>query len=64
MAVYIKSLRPERMKVKLHVIETLPPAEALLPLHYQVTDGRMERWVYSPPGCAKQVETDFTVPVS
>ena len=63
-AVYIKSLRPERMKVKLHVIEMLPPAETLLPLQYQVTDGRIEHWVYSPPGCAKQVETDFTVPVS
>jgi len=63
-AVYIKSLRPERMKVKLHVIEALPPAEGPMPLHYQITDGRIERWVYSPPGCAKQVETDFTVPVS
>ena len=50
------------MKIKLHVIEALPPAETPIPLRYQITDGRIERWVYSPPGCCKQVETDFTVP--
>ena len=63
-SVYIKSLRPDRMKVKLHVIETLPPPETPAPLRYQITDGRIEHWIYSPPGCAKQVETDFKVPVS
>ena len=61
-AVYIKNLRPERMKVKLHVIETLPSPDQPAPLRYQITDGQIDRWVYSPPGCSKQVETDFTAP--
>ena len=59
-SVFIKSLRPERMKVKLHIIDSLPPLERPLPLQYWVTDGRLSRWLYSPPGCTKRVETDFT----
>ncbi|MCI9331077.1 MAG: S1 RNA-binding domain-containing protein [Oscillibacter sp.] len=59
-SVYIKSIRPERMKIKLQVIEKLPPAPPE-PLHYQITDGKLEHWVYSPPDYEKTpVETDFT----
>ena len=61
-SVYIKNIRPERMKIKLQVIETLPPAPPE-PLHYQVTDGTLDRWVYSPPNYEKAaVETVFTAP--
>jgi len=60
-SVYIKSIRPERMKIKLHVIERLPPAETPEPLRYQITDGVLDRWVYSPPGYEREpVETVFT----
>lgn len=48
-SVLIKSIRPERMKVKLQVIEKLPAPAAPLPLHYHITDGTLEHWVYSPP---------------
>ena len=61
-SVYIKSIRPERMKIKLQVIEKLPSAPTE-PLRYQVTDGKLERWVYSPPNYEKApVETVFTAP--
>lgn len=57
--VYIKSIRPERMKVKLQVIQKLPTAERM-PLHYQITDGPIDRWVYSPSNYEKSpVETIF-----
>ena len=60
-SVYIKTIRPDRMKVKLQIIETLPPEEGPRPLRYQITDGRLSRWVYSPPGYEKAaVETVFT----
>ena len=60
-SVYIKSIRPERMKVKLQIIEKLPPLDHPDPVHYQITDGVLTHWVYSPPGCEKSViETDFT----
>lgn len=62
-SVYIKSIRPERMKIKLQVIEKLSPPEEPEPLRYQITDGQLERWAYSPPGYEKQpVETVFTAP--
>lgn len=60
-SVYIKSIRPERMKIKLQVIEKLPPLAELEPLRYQITDGVLDRWVYSPAGYEKPaVETVFT----
>lgn len=61
-SVFIRSIRPERMKVKLQVIERLPPLAEPTPAAYQITDGTLERWVYSPPGCEKTVETVFTDP--
>ena len=60
-SVYIKSIRPERMKIKLQVIEKLPPLAEPEPLRYQITDGVLDRWVYSPAGYEKPaVETVFT----
>lgn len=62
-SVYIKSIRPERMKIKLQVIESLPPVPEPEPLRYQITDGRLERWIYSPPNYEKEpVETVFQEP--
>lgn len=62
-SVFIKSIRPERMKIKLQVIETLPPPAAPEPVRYQITDGVLDRWVYSPSNYEKDpVETVFTPP--
>lgn len=59
--VFIKSIRPERMKIKLQVIEKLTTPVAPEPLRYQITDGRLEHWVYSPSEYeAPPVETVFT----
>ena len=60
-SVFIKTIRPERMKVKLQVIERLPPLETPPEFEYQITDGLLEHWVYSPPGCERDtIETFFT----
>lgn len=61
-SVYLKSIRPERMKVKLQIIEKLPPLpQSLPPMRYQITDGCLTRWIYSPPNYEKApVETVFT----
>ena len=61
-SVFIRSIRPQRMKIKLQVLEKLPPAEGPTPLTYQITDGQLAQWVYSPPGCERTVETVFTAP--
>ncbi len=61
-SVYIKSILPERMKIKLVLIdawqEPLPRQE----LRYFVDTAqvrRIDKWRYSPEGCRKLVETDF-----
>ena len=51
-SVYIKSVQPERMKIKLLVIDRLPPAPPS-PLRYTVTQGRLDKWRYAPPGCVR-----------
>lgn len=60
-SVYIKSLIPERMKVKLVIIDSFdaPAAPAPEPLRYYLTGGNIQRWDYSPAGCKKQVYTTF-----
>ncbi len=60
-SVTIRSIRPERMKIKLQVIEKLPEQAALPTLSYRITDGVLERWVYSPAGYeSAPIATDFT----
>ncbi len=62
-AVFIKSIIPERMKVKLVLIdahrgESIPTPK----LHYFIRGDEVEhidRWVYSPAGAKKRVETVF-----
>ena len=60
-SVTIRSIRPERMKIKLQVIEVLPPAEPPETLPYWITDGVLDRWIYSPANCERPpVVTEFT----
>ena len=60
-SVTVRSIRPERMKIKLQVIEVLPPTEPPETLPYWITDGVLDRWVYSPANCERSpVVTEFT----
>ena len=52
-SVYIKSILPDRMKIKLLIIDSLPNEEAPQPPHYFITEGKLDRWHYAPPGCQK-----------
>ena len=58
-AVFIKNIIPERMKIKLSVISTDPKPAPPTPLKYYITSGCLRRWVYSPSGCGKVIETVF-----
>ena len=60
-SVYIKSIIPARMKIKLIIIDTFPDQPAVKPPHYFLTEGHIDRFVYSPAGCDKYIETDFSV---
>lgn len=45
-SVYIKSILPQRHKIKLRVLERLPPEETPPPLPYFRRDGILENWDY------------------
>lgn len=45
-SVYIKAIMPQRQKVKLIVIKTLPQDTSLPPLKYYITQGNIEDWSY------------------
>ena len=59
-AVYIKNIIPERMKIKLVIIDIGKKEESLPVFDYYLTDKEhIDRWVYSPEESARIVETVF-----
>ncbi|MEG1857702.1 MAG: S1 RNA-binding domain-containing protein, partial [Pseudoflavonifractor sp.] len=52
-SVYIKAVVPERMKIKLLVIDRLPREKAPLPFRYFITEGTLTSWHYAPDCCGK-----------
>lgn len=72
-AVYIKSIIPERMKIKLVLIDTYkrdkredslkqPMEKAKLKYFIDIDKtSHIDRWLYSPENCKKVIETDFSV---
>lgn len=61
-AVYIKNIIPERMKIKLVIIDSCKSDRASSALEYYVSNDRqhMDYWRYSPIGNAKIIESKFT----
>ena len=47
-SVYIKSIFPERRKIKLRILERLPQESELPPLRYFHTSGTLKEWQYAP----------------
>lgn len=58
-AVYIKSVQPEKLKIKLALIDTQDGAVAPPPPHYFITQGPVEHWRYSPDDCTRVIESSF-----
>lgn len=62
-AVFIKSIQPDRMKVKLVLIDTARGEPVPTPqLEYFIRGDRvshLSRWVYSPPGAGRWIGTEF-----
>jgi small subunit ribosomal protein S1 len=58
-SVYIKSILPARMKVKLVIIDTFDFSYRPSPPKYFFTGDHMDRFVYSPEGSEKEIVTDF-----
>ncbi len=57
--VYIKSIIPEKMKVKLAVVDIGDPISKPAPFTYYFGGDYMERWTYSPPESPRLIEEVF-----
>ncbi len=57
-SVFIKSIIPERMKIKLVIVDSCTPVEEKA-LTYFITSGVISRWQYSPNGADRVIETVF-----
>ena len=57
-SVYVKSINPEKMKIKLIIVDTYdyPPEKRF---DYFITDGVVKTWRYSPERCSKIIESFF-----
>ena len=61
-SVYVKSILPDRMKIKLSLLDILPGEERrmICDADYRIREGRLTRWQYQPDTCIKHcVETVF-----
>lgn len=59
-SVYIKSLIPEKMKVKLIIVDAFDAEYHPAEYRYFQTDGHMDRFCYSPAESSRIVETVFS----
>lgn len=58
-SVYIKSLIPEKMKIKLIIVDAFDGARPNTEYEYYITEGHLDDWRYSPACCQKVIESRF-----
>lgn len=58
-SVYIKSVIPEKMKVKLIIVDAFDADYKAPSYRYYHTSGHIKRFCYSPPESSRVVETVF-----
>lgn len=58
-AVYIKSILPQKMKVKLVIVSSFDAQTPPRPPEYRITSGHIGVWRYSPEVCDRTIETAF-----
>jgi small subunit ribosomal protein S1 len=57
--VYIKSIIPSKMKIKLIIVDSFDADYPVQPPEYFIKDGHIDSWNYSPTGSDKIIETVF-----
>ena len=64
-SVYVKAIIPEKMKIKLIIVDKFPPRDTQepLPFCYSEKSGHIDSWVYSTPISEKMIRTDFSQPL-
>jgi len=62
-SVFIKAILPEKMKVKLMVIQRLDSNQSLPKLHYMMHEEPLSNWCYSPTPCRVSDEINSESPL-
>ena len=57
--VYIKSILPEKMKIKLIIVDSFQSDEPPMPMQYFVEGSHLDHWQYSPDCSSKLMEVTF-----
>ncbi len=58
-SVYIKSINPEKMKIKLSIVDSFPEKNEPLPFRYYYEGNHIDNWQYSPQKSSKIIESIF-----
>lgn len=58
-SVYIKNILPDKMKIKLAIVNSHLSDSFFFEPQYYITEGKITHWVYSTPESVKRVETNF-----
>lgn len=58
-SVYIKSINPEKMKIKLAIVDSFPADYPLQNIKYYYKEEHIDHWQYSPNVSEKLIETVF-----
>jgi small subunit ribosomal protein S1 len=58
-SVYLKAILPEKMKLKLVLIDSFPAESTPPPFRYFYSGSHIDRWQYSPDGASRRIETQF-----
>ena len=58
-SVYIKNIIPDKMKIKLSIIDISDEQIEIKRPEYFILDDHIDNWSYSPAGCKKVIKTDF-----
>lgn len=59
-AVYIKNIIPEKMKIKLVIVDTFPaPTAKEKKFDYKISRTHIDSWIYSPEECPRIVSSEF-----
>ncbi len=58
-SVYIKSINPEKMKIKLSIVDSFPDNNMPPPVKYYFSGEHIDSWQYSPDSAEKIIESVF-----
>ena len=58
-SVFIKAILPDKMKLKLIIVDAFDLERYIPSLEYYITEGHIDRWVYSTPNSSRHTESIF-----